>query len=65
MSDMKPKSWPLTAALSIALFLIAWRADAASLLLVLNKGDRTLAIVDGDTLQVKGHVPSGPDPHGE
>src|SRR5215831_6941513 len=38
-------------------------ASAASLLLVLNKGDRTLAIVDGETLQVKGHVPSGPDPH--
>ncbi|MBS1857627.1 MAG: YncE family protein [Acidobacteria bacterium] len=36
---------------------------AASLLLVLNKGDNTLAIVDAATLQVKGHVPSGPDPH--
>jgi YVTN family beta-propeller protein len=37
--------------------------QAASLLLVLNKGDNTLAIVDAATLQVKGHVPSGPDPH--
>src|SRR6267154_4496166 len=38
-------------------------ASGASLLLVLNKGDNTLATVDAATLQVKGHVPSGPDPH--
>ena len=38
-------------------------AHAASYLLVLNKGDNTLATVDAATLQVKGHVPSGPDPH--
>jgi YVTN family beta-propeller protein len=41
----------------------ALSAGAASLLLVLNKGDNTLATVDAATLEVKGHVPSGPDPH--
>jgi YVTN family beta-propeller protein len=35
----------------------------AASLLVLNKGDNTLATVDSETLQVRGHVPSGPDPH--
>jgi len=38
-------------------------ASGASFLLVLNKGDNTLATVDAATLQVKGRVPSGPDPH--
>ncbi len=38
-------------------------AHGASFLLVLNKGDHTLAIVDAATLEVKGRVPSGPDPH--
>ncbi len=38
-------------------------AHGASLLLVLNKGDHTLAIVDAATLEVKGRVSSGPDPH--
>src|SRR5208283_225027 len=32
-------------------------------LLVLSKGDLTLAIVNPATLQVVGRVPSGPDPH--
>jgi YVTN family beta-propeller protein len=32
-------------------------------LLVLSKGDQTLAVVDPRTLRVLGRVPSGPDPH--
>jgi len=32
-------------------------------LLVLSKGDLSLAIVDPATLRVVGRVPSGPDPH--
>ena len=47
-------SWILSAAAS------AW---AGPLLLVLNKGNNTLATVDAVTYEVKGHVPSGPDPH--
>ena len=42
--------------------LIARDARAQSLL-VLNKGDLTMAIVDAATLQVTGRVPTGPDPH--
>ena len=39
-------------------------ADGPSaLLLALNKGDHTLAIVDATTLQVLGKAASGPDPH--
>ena len=39
-------------------------ADGPSaLLLALNKGDHTLAIVDAATLEVLGKAPSGPDPH--
>ncbi|MDE3194786.1 MAG: YncE family protein [Acidobacteriota bacterium] len=38
-------------------------ASAASVILALNKGDNTLAVVDAATLQVKGRIPSGPDPH--
>ncbi len=39
-------------------------ADGPSaLLLALNKGDQTLAIVDGTSLQVLGRAPTGPDPH--
>ncbi len=39
--------------------LAAWSQS----LLVLNKGDNTLAIVDPATFAVKGRAPSGPDPH--
>lgn len=39
-------------------------ADAQSpSLLVLNKGDLTMAIVDVATMKVTGRVPTGPDPH--
>lgn len=40
----------------------AWVSWAQSLL-VLNKGDNTLAIVNPSTFEVKARVPSGPDPH--
>ena len=54
--------------LVVPLFLLAaataTSADAPSaLLLALNKGDHTLAIVDATTLQVLGRAASGPDPH--
>jgi YVTN family beta-propeller protein len=35
----------------------------SALVLALNKGDHTLAIVDATTLQVLGRAASGPDPH--
>jgi len=44
----------------------AWAVGAqtpAASLLVLSKGDQTLAVVDPKTLQVLGRAPSGPDPH--
>jgi YVTN family beta-propeller protein len=37
--------------------------QAADTLLVLSKGDLTLAIVDPSTIKVLAKVPSGPDPH--
>ena len=60
---MEKERWLIASALAMALFVFTSGAAGASLLLVLNKGDRTLAIVDGATLQVKAHVPAGPDPH--
>jgi YVTN family beta-propeller protein len=51
----------------IALLLYAstlWaRSTPAEVLLVLSKGDHTLAIVDPSNLQVIARMPSGPDPH--
>ena len=41
----------------------ATAASAADLLLAINKGDQTLAIVDAATLKVLGTAPTGPDPH--
>lgn len=38
-------------------------AAAADLLLAINKGDNTLAIVDATTLKVLGTAATGPDPH--
>jgi YVTN family beta-propeller protein len=43
--------------------LVARAAVAADLLLVINKGDNTLAIIDAATLNILGTAPSGPDPH--
>ncbi|HVW10297.1 MAG TPA: hypothetical protein VHC90_17035 [Bryobacteraceae bacterium] len=47
----------------LLVFSTAILASAAPLLLVLNKGNNTLAVVDAATLKVKGTIPSGPDPH--
>jgi DNA-binding beta-propeller fold protein YncE len=52
--------------LLLAFFLCgvsATTAAAADLLLAINKGDNTLAIVDATTLKVLGTAPTGPDPH--
>jgi YVTN family beta-propeller protein len=43
--------------------VVAGAQAAPGALLVLSKGDLTLAVVDPATLQVLGRVPSGPDPH--
>jgi YVTN family beta-propeller protein len=39
------------------------QTSGSASLLVLSKGDQTLAVVDPQTLRVLGRVPSGPDPH--
>jgi YVTN family beta-propeller protein len=58
---------PLRLAIPLVVLVAASAAPAAdgpaALLLALNKGDHTLAIVDAATLQVLGRAPSGPDPH--
>jgi YVTN family beta-propeller protein len=41
----------------------AAQPSGTAALLVLSKADRTLAVVDPQTLKVLGRVPSGPDPH--
>ena len=43
--------------------LTATTAAAADLLLAINKGDNTLAIIDAATFKVLGTAPTGPDPH--
>lgn len=43
--------------------IVAGQLSGADRLLVLSKGDRTLAIVDPATANVLGKVPVGPDPH--
>ena len=43
--------------------LVATPVEAADLLLVINKGDNTLAIIDAATLKILGTAPTGPDPH--
>jgi len=43
--------------------LVATPVVAADLLLVINKGDNTLAIIDAATLNILGTAPTGPDPH--
>jgi YVTN family beta-propeller protein len=46
-----------------ALALAATPVVAADLLLVINKGDNTLAVIDAATLKILGTAPTGPDPH--
>ena len=48
---------------SVISALTASAAAAADLLLAINKGDQTLAIVDAATLKILGTAPTGPDPH--
>jgi YVTN family beta-propeller protein len=52
--------------LALLFLLAAGLADAQTpspALLVLEKSDNTLAIVDPSTLKIVGRVPAGPDPH--
>src|SRR5208282_2962786 len=51
----------LTARLGAAVVLA--EETPPSVLLVLNKGDNTLAIVDPTSLKVVGRAPAGQDPH--
>jgi DNA-binding beta-propeller fold protein YncE len=54
------------ARLLLAFFVCALTAtttSAADLLLAINKGDNTLAIIDAATFKVLGTAPTGPDPH--
>jgi DNA-binding beta-propeller fold protein YncE len=46
-----------------ACVLTATTSAAADLLLAINKGDNTLAIVDATTLKLLGTAATGPDPH--
>jgi YVTN family beta-propeller protein len=49
--------------IALVLSLVVPAQGAGPLLLVLNKGDLTMAIVDPVKLVVTGRVPTGPDPH--
>ena len=61
---MKCIPTPIVPLLLLAAASAVPAADGPSdLLLALNKGDQTLAIVDATTLQVLGRAPTGPDPH--
>ncbi len=50
-------------ALSVSVAAVGAQRSGAASLLVLSKADRTLAVVDPQSLKVLGRVPSGPDPH--
>lgn len=67
MGEEAVVSSPLRLAIPLVVLAAASAAPAAdtpsALVLALNKGDHTLAIVDATTLQVLGRAPSGPDPH--
>src|ERR1700690_753170 len=51
----------LTACLGLA--VLQGQSAPSTVLLVLSKGDHTVAIVDPATLKVLARMPSGPDPH--
>src|SRR5262245_60156258 len=59
---MKYAAFALSSLIAAIVF-VGHAAEPSALLLALNKGDHTLAIVDATTLQVLGKAPSGPDPH--
>jgi YVTN family beta-propeller protein len=56
-------SKPLTALLAITIFPTWAQAQKSSVILALSKGDKTLSIIDSETLRTIATVPSGPDPH--
>ena len=60
MTNRHPYAFILALLLSS---VAAATAAAADLLLAINKGDNTLAIIDSATLKVLGTAPTGPDPH--
>ena len=59
---MNPKAILLLLTTCLATVVSAEETPATALL-VLNKGDNTLAIVDPATLKVVGRAPAGADPH--
>src|ERR1700739_2470802 len=70
MLRSEPKIWTYvyTTAIALALFLAvlavtAFAQTSSPVLLVLEKNDNMMAIVDPATFKIVGRVPSGPDPH--
>jgi YVTN family beta-propeller protein len=59
--NLKLPSIVLTVCFGVA--VVTAEDTPLSALLVLNKGDNSLAIVDPSTLKVVGHAPAGADPH--
>ncbi len=56
----------VSVACSAACVLVAlpvWAQPPSLLLLALEKGDNTLALIDPATLQIAARIPAGPDPH--
>jgi YVTN family beta-propeller protein len=52
--------------LFVSLLVLAaavFTAAQSNVLLALNKGESSLAIIDADTMKVTGHVPVGDGPH--
>jgi DNA-binding beta-propeller fold protein YncE len=60
---MKTKLRSIFVTLGLAAVLARAEETPPTALLVLNKGDNTLAIVDPATLKVVGRAPAGADPH--
>lgn len=60
---MKLRIAGLAAVICLASVALFARRTPSPALLVLAKGDQSLAIVDPATLKIVGRVPAGPDPH--
>ena len=60
---MKPNLHPIVLASCLSAATCSAAETPATALLVLNKGDNTLAMVDPVAAKVVARVPSGPDPH--
>jgi DNA-binding beta-propeller fold protein YncE len=60
---MRPRLAVLSCLLVVVAGVVGAQSPASGRLLVLSKGDLTLAVVDPQSLKVLGKVPSGPDPH--